>query len=274
MPLTRNGSRSRRRDAWVAGLLVFGLAGPVDAQSEPETRPAVATVNTIGLDYSYAYFQGDIDAWHLAALSISQRRPAGSIIGRLNLANRYATTGAQYEVDAYPSLGAHAYGYLNAGYSRATIFPEWRFGGEYFRSLPRAYEASLGFRQLRFGGTPVTLFTGAVGRYQGNYWFSLRPYVRDKSTGISASASLTARRYYEDADHYVGGRVGFGSSPSDDITADQLARTSSVTAGLHGSRKVSVRTIGTWSLTFEREELTLSRTRNRWEVSGGVKYRF
>ena len=254
--------------------MALGIPCRSHGQAEPDRRPATTTVTTAGIDYSYAYFQGDIDAWHLAALSIGQRRPSGSIIGRLNLANRYATSGAQYEVDAYPGLGANAYGYLNAGYSRATIFPEWRFGGEYFRSLPHAYEASLGFRQLRFGGPPVTLFTGAVGRYTGNYWFSLRPYVRDKPSGISASMSLSARRYYADADNYIGGRAGFGSSPGDDLTADQLGRTSSVTAGVHGSRTVSTRTIGTWSFTFEREELVLQGTRNRWEASGGIKYRF
>jgi YaiO family outer membrane protein len=203
-------------------------------------------------------------------LSIAQRRAAGSIIGRLNLANRYATTGAQYEIDAYPRLGAHAYGYFNAGYSPATIFPEWRFGGEYFRTLPHAYEASLGFRHLRFTGTPVTLFTGTLGRYTGNYWFSLRPYIHDREPGVSASASLTARRYYADADNYVGGRIGAGTSPSEDITADQLGRTSSATVGVHGSRSTSQRTIGTWSLTFEREKLTLQRTRNRWAVRRSV----
>lgn len=277
MPSRPNPTLSRRLRSVVSAAITAVLVAPVClvAQADLEPRGPAIRATTLGVDYSYAYFQGDLDPWHLGALSLGHRRAAGSLIGRLNVARRFAQSGTQFEVDAYPGLGKGAYGYLNAGYSPSTVFPDWRFGGEYFRSLPRAYEASLGFRLLRFDGAPVTLFTGSVGRYTGNYWLSLRPYVRDKSSGISASASLTARRYRADADNYVGGRLGFGSTPGDDaFSNEQLTRTSSATAGLHGSRSMRVRTIGTWSLAYEREELSLGRVRNRWEVSGGLKYRF
>jgi YaiO family outer membrane protein len=251
------------------------LASSAAAQGEPEHRAASGRQTIVGFDYSYAWFQGDIDPWQIGAISVGQLRPAGAFITRLNLARRFATNGAQVDADAYPTLGKKAYAYVNASYSRSPVFPKWRFGGELFRTLPQAFEASAGFRQLRFlGDDRVTLFTGSVGRYSGNYWYSLRPYLRDKDSGLSASATMTMRRYYADADNWVGGRVGYGASPSDDLLLSQLNRTSTVSAALKASRSTSPKAVTTWSFSFEREELTASRFRNHWEAGAGLRLRY
>lgn len=261
---------------WIllASLSGFSVSSG-QAPGEPEHRAAPSKQTIIGVDYSYAWFQGDIDPWNMGAISVGQRRSSGSFIARMNLARRFATNGAQFEADAYPTLGKKAYAYLNAGYSGSAVFPEWRFGGEFFRTLPRAFEASAGFRQLRFEGTdPVTLFTGSVGRYSGNYWYSLRPYLRDKDSGLSGSATLTARRYYADADNWVGARIGYGSSPSDDLLLSQLSRTSTISAALNASRSTSPRAVTLWSFSFEREELFGARFRNHWEAGAGLRLRY
>ena len=270
--LTIRRIRHAREFALVA-ILVGAVPAALSAQ-ELEARGAEANYTYVGADYSYANFQGDIDPWHLAALSLGRVTEAGSFIARVNWAERFGSSGIQAEGDAYPSLGEHTYAYLNTGYSGASIFPQWRFGGEIFRSLPRAWEASLGFRQLRFGGPPVTLFTGSVGKYRGNYWFSLRPYIRDKQNGVSASASLSVRRYYADSDHYIGGRIGYGSAPGEQVTTVELTRLNSATAVIQGSRTLASRVIGSWSLTYEHEEIAVGRFRSRCEVSGGAKLRF
>lgn len=225
-------------------------------------------------DFSYTDFRGTIDPWRLASLSLGHTTSAGSVIGRLNYANRFATSGIQIEADAYPRLGSTTYGYLNVGYSEAGIFPKWRFGGEIFKSLHNAWETSLGFRQLRFGGRPVTLITGAVGGYPGNYWVSLRPYLHVNRHGTSASAGLTARRYGADGDHYIGARASYGSSPSERIAPDQLQRTNSYSADLHGSGGPWLRLLATWALGFEHEELSQTRVRRSWTGTTGMKFTF
>jgi YaiO family outer membrane protein len=253
--------------------LLAAVALDAAAQGEPEQR-AAAPRTTAGLEYSFTTFGGAMDAWQLAALSIGRSGTRGTLIGRINVADRFDTRGAQYEVDAYPTLGKGKYAYLNLGFSNATIFPEQRYGAEYFTILPHAYEASLGLRILRFSTEQVTLFTGSVGRYTGNYWFSLRPYVRRKPDGnFSATTSLTARRYYADADSYVGARIGAGSAPTETLDPSQLGRQRSVMAGLHASRPISGRTLATWMVNYERDESPI-RTLNRWEFVGGVKVRF
>jgi YaiO family outer membrane protein len=251
---------------------MVALGSTAIAQRESERR-STAPLTTIGLDYTYSTFGGTIDPWHLAAGSLGWRVPQGTFIGRINFANRFDVSGRQYEIDAYPTLGKGRYAYLNAGYSRATIFPEQRYGAEYFTLLPRAYEASIGVRNLRFQNEQVTLLTGSIGRYIGNYWLALRPYVTQReASGLTASASLSARRYFADADTYIGARVGAGSAPTETLDPSQLAREKSITFGLQASRPASPRAITTWLFNYERDKNPI-RALNRLEFGVGLKIR-
>ncbi len=260
-----------------AGVLcVLATAAPTMAGAQDATaaRKTEATTFVAAADISYVSFSGTTDPWTLASVSLARRSSAGSLIARVNHANRFATNGVQVEVDAYPRVNQNVYLYLNAGYSGATIFPEWRAGGEVFTSLPGAWEASVGFRQLRFGGSPVTLFTGAIGKYIGNYWFSLRPFVRSKEGGLSASAGLTARRYFEDGEHWVGAAASYGSSPTDRVTPDAVGRTNALSVSLNGSTGLTSRLLATWSLGHDAEKLTPANTRKGTTVTGGLKLTF
>lgn len=250
------------------------MASSARAQDNAEVRENAPKTSSLGIEYTYQSFRSSIEPWHLAALSIGQRSTRGTVIGRVNYARRFGETGYQVEADAYPRLSDRMYAYLNLGYSGAAIFPGWRSGAELFTTLPAAYEASLGYRQLRFAGPPVTLFTGAVGKYVGNYWFSMRPYVRYRDSGTSTSASLTGRKYFADGDNWIGARAGFGSTPSDQLTADQSARTSSLSGALQGSGGVYGAALGIWTVGFDREELQPATYRNSVTLSGGVKVPF
>lgn len=256
----------------VAVVVVLALASSVlSAQEAGDARAAVGYRGFVGADYSVTSFSGDLDPWQLASVSLAGRSPRGTVILRGNLADRFGASGAQVEVDAYPRLGPGRYAYLNAGYSAADVFPAWRAGAEVFTSLPRAWEASVGVRHLRFDGDPLTLVTGSVGKYLGNYWLSLRPFVRAKDDGLSASASLSARRYFEDADRFVGVRVGYGSTPSDQLNPAELARTSSFGAAVQGSHGIGRTLLGTWSLGYDRERLPLGTTRESATAAAGLR---
>ncbi len=255
-------------------VLGVAMATTVAAQAEPDPPSRTPVVTRVGVDYTYAWFAGTIAAWRLAAVSVETRRQAGTFIGRVNLARRFETNGVQVEADAYPRFGRNTHAYFNAGHSGSPVFPEWRYGAEVFQILPRAIEVSAGIRHLAFAGSPVTLFTGSVGQYAGNYWFSLRPFFRDTDEGLKASAGLTARKYYENTDSYLGARLGYGRMPSEFVDPSQLLLATSASAGFHGSRPVSPRTIVTWLLSYEREDPVSGATRNRWDIGTGVKLRF
>lgn len=261
-----------RRLAFVAIL----AARPLAAQGGGEAPvPRDSSVRrTVGADLAYQQFDHGLDAWRTLALSASSRNARGSIIGRVNLADRFNTSGSQVEVDAYPRLADGKYLYLNAGVSGSSIFPGQRFGAEYYTNLPDAFEASAGVRVLWFDRTPVTLWTATLGKYTGNYWISLRPFVHQTATGTSSSASLSIRRYGEDADHFVGLRVGAGNSPSDNATPDAITRTRSSSVALTGSRVLGKRHLWTWSLSRDSEGLTATSSRQSWTFSTGIAVRF
>lgn len=256
-------------------VVALALALPPTALPAQEAADASATLRYrgfVGADYAYSSFFGDIDPWQLASLSVAGRSPRGTLILRGNFADRFGASGTQVEADAYPRLGRGRYAYLNAGYSGADVFPAWRAGAEVFTALPRAWEASLGVRHLRFEGDPVTLVTGSVGKYLGNYWLSVRPFVRTREEGFSASASLSARRYFADADRFVGVRIGYGSTPSDQLNPAELARTSAFGAAAQGSHGIGRTVLGTWSLGFDRERLPLGATRESATAAAGVRF--
>lgn len=257
----------------VSAAVLFLAVGGAGAQ-EPESGRRQADRPFIGADYAWSWFHGDLDPWHLGAVSVGRRGPRGTFIGRVTAGRRFGLDGVQGEIDAYPRINDRLYAYLNVGYSGADIFPDWRTGAELFANLPRAWEGSIGYRQLRFDGSPVTLVTGSVGKYVGNAWISARPYLRIRDAGTSATVAVTARRYFADGDNYVGARVSAGSSPSERGDPTELARTSAWSAGVQASRTVRPNMVGTASAGVEREVVPAFGTRRRLDLSAGVRRYF
>jgi YaiO family outer membrane protein len=175
--------------------------------------------NKITINYTYDYFNNaayNKDPWQLIYLQYARKTSLGTLIGRVNYANRFATKAVQLEADAYPRIGENDYLYLNYGFSNVSIFPRQRGGFEWYHSFPNAFEGSLGGRILHFQNSKrVVIYTGSFGKYLGNYWFSLRPFVTPGSDGTSVSTYLIVRRYFSDPENYIGLRLGVGSSPDE-----------------------------------------------------------
>lgn len=173
--------------------------------------------NTIRLNYTLDLFDPAFnrDPWQIAALSYGRKTRLGTVIARFNAASRFGETGFQGELDAYPRISENNYGYLNYGYSASSIFPLHRAGLEWYHNFPKSFEGSIGMRFLYFGDTGVNIYTGTLGKYTGNWWFSIRSFVTPGSSGTSVSGFLQARRYFSDPENYLGLRLGYGVSPDD-----------------------------------------------------------
>ncbi|MDD2303543.1 MAG: YaiO family outer membrane beta-barrel protein [Prolixibacteraceae bacterium] len=181
-----------------------------------EYRPDVMK-NKLKISYTLDFFDKDFnrDPWQLTAFSYGRKTKLGSVIARVNMAQRFGDTGFQYELDAYPKISENNYLYLNYGFSKSSVFPENRFGVELYHNFPKSFEGSIGMRQLYFSSSNVSIFTVTLGKYVSNYWISLRSYVTPGSDGTSVSGQLQARRYFSDPENYIGLRLGYGVSPDD-----------------------------------------------------------
>ena len=176
-----------------------------------------AMKNKIRVVHTYDSFDSDFnrDPWHFLALSYGRKTKLGSVIARLNYANRFDSNGLQFEVDAYPKIGENNYAYVNYGYSSDALFPGNRFGFELYHNFPKAWEGSIGMRYLDFSSSGVDIYTATLGKYVGNYWISLRSYVTPDTDGTSVSGALSVRRYFADSENYLGLKLSYGVSPDD-----------------------------------------------------------
>ncbi len=192
-----------------------------EARTKLETIRLDQMKNRVRISYTLDAFEksSNKDPWHLLAFSYGRKTAIGTVIGRINWAERYGTKAVQYEVDAYPRITEKDYAYVNLGFSNNTIFPKMRAGLEWYHSFPKSFEGSIGMRALVYDETTF-IYTGSVGKYVGNYWISLRAYVTPSSSGASTSASIQARRYFTDPENYIGMRVGYGISPDDRTYGD------------------------------------------------------
>lgn len=257
--------------------LIIGCAvsSTLHAQEElPRDLVRGDAYTAVGVSIDHESFADSISDWNLYSLEIKRKGARGSIIGRVTHGDRFDRTGQQFEIDAYPRIAPGTYAYLNAGYSDDTIFPRHRLGAQIYRSLPRSFEASVGVRWLDFENTDALLWTGSVGRYHRNWYFSVMPWVSDKDTGTSASLQLLARRYFRTGDDYVGIRGGYGEVPEQDIRLADPADLQSWSVRLEGKRRMTPRWVISGTAGVRDEEIRRGSNRESVFLSVGLETRF
>ncbi len=170
--------------------------------------------NRIAIRNAFTVFDQRYDPAIYSSVSLRRQTQAGSLIPRINYSNRNGQHGVQYDLDFYPKFSKRFYAYLNYGYSNASIYPNHKMGGDLYVNLPGAMEFSAGGRYISFATRNVTVFTNSIGHYRGNYYFSLRSYIRPKENDlIGVSGNLLVRKYLKDAENFFGINVGMGYSP-------------------------------------------------------------
>jgi YaiO family outer membrane protein len=229
----------------------------------------------VSISSEYEEFDENTDPWTFTYAEYGHRFAGfGSVILRVDQADRFQRDGAQYEIDAYPSLGKGLYAYLNFGASGSSLFPQFRYGAQIYKSLPHSYEVSLGARYLDFESSNVTIWTGSIGKYKGNYFIWLTPYVVNGDGGTSASGVLQLRRYYGDGDTYWSLRGGYGSAPDVDTLLQITTHLDnwSVSAGRRWA--LAKNTFLDADLGYRDREYSQYVHRKSVFIDIGVKYRF
>ncbi len=212
-----------------------------------ELRKEVEAIllNQIGGFVTYDIWSNALDpTWNRTALTLEYQRRIKRhvLLGRVTLANRFDSTGVQFEIDAYPVFTDWMYAYVNVGVSNNFLFPQFRAGFEPFVSLPANFEASLGFRFLQYLTDDVTIFTGSIANYPGNFWISFRPYFIFKPNGLFQSYQLQARYFFKDPLTFLEAYAGTGSSPDNaylDPVFTQTVESTSFNIGLGYQQKLT-----------------------------------
>ncbi|MBP6334866.1 MAG: YaiO family outer membrane beta-barrel protein [Bacteroidia bacterium] len=211
--------------------------------------------NRFAIAYANDYYDSK-DPQKLAAAEIGRSFTFGSIIYRISYAEKFNTKGLQAEADGYLRFVKSNYLYVNLGFSDSKIFPDLRAGVEIFQKLPAGFELSGGYRYLRFSAPGTSIYTASLGNYYRNYWFAFRAYFTPKvSLGTeqflqktSQTYILNIRNYFDDADNYIGIRLGRGQSPDErKLSEADTPRLDALQAGIEYQR----RTFGRWIMKGE-----------------------
>jgi YaiO family outer membrane protein len=167
-----------------------------------------------GIAESNIFYGDKRSSWHETAVDISRHFTSGWVTATFSHATWFGEGSNLIDLQSYPSIRHGTYAFVDVAFSPdATLYAHRRLGGEIFQSLPRGFEASAGFRYMRFNSNTL-LYTGSVGKWFGNYWVLGRTFIDpDPLTGTSTSFQLSFRKYYDDADRFIGLRLGEGSSP-------------------------------------------------------------
>jgi YaiO family outer membrane protein len=168
--------------------------------------------NAIGFRSLIDVYSSVFDPMQYHTLKYARQTKFGSIIAKFNFNRRFQENGVQFEVDMYPRIVKGLYAYVNFGVANTFLFPDIRYGAELYKSLPRSFEISLGFRALKYSST-TNIYTGSLGWYTGNSYWSFRTYITPGDSGSSMSGTLNYRKYRSDADNYFSASLGMGFSP-------------------------------------------------------------
>lgn len=229
--------------------------------------------NAIGASYDFDSFRGAIEPWNTWSLYGRTRlKYTGSIIARVTQSQRFGGFGTLFELDAYPSIGEKGYAYLNLGGSRGGFFPRLRFGGSYFHNFEGGWEAELGYRYLGFSSV-TNIYTFSIGKYIGNWWVNFRPNIIPDETGTSVSGQFNARYYFDTAEDFFSFTLSTGVSPDEETRAlNQLLNSYRARVGFQHLFTPKFQTYSYLGYTID--ELSAETTRNNFNFTLGVEYRF
>lgn len=213
--------------------------------------------NVIAFKSSVDVYSEVFDPMQFYLLKYVRQTKYGSIHAKINFSRRFSSNGAQFEVDMYPRIVKGLYAYLNFGMANTFLYPDIRYGAELYKSLPKSFEASIGFRALKYSST-TTIYTGSVGWYTGNSYWSFRTYITPGDTGSSKSGTLNYRKYRSDANNYFSIAAGAGFSPE-------------INRFNFGGNEESIINLKSQKLNLGYY-FTSKNSKNSWGMQGGVSH--
>lgn len=263
---------SRWKTGGIRGA-VFLLASLVflNVQAQEDTLRQAVSVN-----YEHSHFSKQFEEdWKIASVEYKQKTNAVTLIGKLNVAQRFGQQGFQAEAQAYPKFSRRVYAFVGASYSNNNpVFPAYTTGATLYVGLKGGWEVEGGYRQLKFNDH-IWVGSGGMSKYFGNWLFNVTAYISIQAPSDNQSYFVTAKRFFKDPREMVWVQAGSGISP------DERRNIQLTTANLRSKRvntgtKFFVRKNTLLQLTagYSRDEFREKTFGNQWNGSAGFSFLF
>jgi len=268
---------NRNREAQAVLDHVLTLDSKNQAARQMRREITTTTLNReVLISHSYDWFSDGRSGQHETSLSMKSPTPYGSVIGRINRADRFDTTDYQTELDFYPHYRQGTYGYFNVGYSpRGNLYPSYRVGTDLYQSIGHGLEISGGYRRLGFS-TGVDILTFSLAKYFHNWLFTGRGFVVPGDPGTSGTAVFSARYFLgsEGLHDYLEFRYSHGASPAQAQTLQDIEVLSDSRYSIAFDKALGSRWVGSFSGNIgQSQRIGLSHLM-QYEVQGGLYFRF
>jgi YaiO family outer membrane protein len=237
-----------------------------------------------GVNYSFTTFdRKGYGPWHLLGFQYISERQWGSLIGRINYADRLSSgqsiaNGIQYEAESYFFTGKNNYSYVSAAFSNDLVFPKIRLGYSFYQNFKKGWEGDLGLRYLKTqDGTEFNTVVIGLGKYIASYWINLRTFIQKDQQEYYPAVTLTMRYYFDTRFDYVTLTSGYGSSPEERTTLGQFKERISLDSYRIGAGYYNIfnnHYIMGIQLTYNQQEYVRNLTQNELELSLMFQYKF
>ncbi|UUC45448.1 YaiO family outer membrane beta-barrel protein [Flavobacterium cerinum] len=237
----------------------------------------------VGLNYSITFFdRNGVGPWNLGSAQYIRERKWGSLIGRVNYANRLSfktsiADGLQYEAESYFFTGKKAYSYAGVAYSDDIVFPKWRLGYSFYYNFNNGWEADLGVRYTKTVDEDLTAAVVGIGKYLGSYWINLRTFLQNQNSKVYPAFTLTTRYYFDSRFDYATLMLGYGTSPDERSVLGQLEQRIAMDSYRIGAgyyRVLWQNYLAGIQVNYNNQEYLPGQKQNETEINFSLQYRF
>ncbi|MCX6566672.1 MAG: YaiO family outer membrane beta-barrel protein [Candidatus Aminicenantes bacterium] len=131
-----------------------------------------------------------------------------ALVFKWDQTKRFDRGDSQFGMEVYPRLWKGGSAYLDFNYSpSAALYPKLSYLVEIYQALSGTFDASLGYRYIKFEPNLVSVYIGSLGAYYGSYYSCLRVYLSPKSNESKISWLFLTRRYFTDRNYIF---IGYG----------------------------------------------------------------
>lgn len=257
--------------------------------NDPEIKQSLFLIESkiisdrLGVNYSYTTFnRKGYGPWHMGSIQYIRERGWGSIIGRINYANRLSfgesiAEGKQFEAESYFFTGKNNYSYVSIAYSQDVVFPKLRIGYSFYQNFKKGWEGDLGFRYIQSENIETKIIALGVGKYIGSYWINFRSYLQYNDKDYHPSLSFATRYYFDTKYDYISLVAGYGTSPDERTTIGQFEQRVSLNSyriGVGYYKLFNNHYLTGIQTTFNNQEYAPNLKQNELEISLTFQYKF
>ena len=161
------------------------------------------------LVYVFQTFTPERPNWHTYSPSLRRDLPYGSVRFVILQTARFSKRDESVALDSYLDLWQRAYGNF---YVQTSVNPEFLpklvYSAEIFQGLGKGWEISASYRNMRWGGKPVSIYGSSVAKYVGNWYLRERTTYVPNADGYGLSIAGFARLYFSTVDDFF--EIGAG----------------------------------------------------------------